>query len=39
MRYGVSMARRGWLEPADILNTQTAEEFARTIKSNENHLL
>jgi DNA polymerase (family 10) len=31
MRYGVSMARRGWLEPADILNTLPVGEFARAI--------
>jgi len=33
MRYGVSMARRGWLEPADILNTLPVGEFARAIQS------
>lgn len=27
MRYGVLMARRGWLGPADILNTLSAEPF------------
>ncbi len=32
MRYGVLMARRGWLEPGDILNTLPVEQFARTIK-------
>ena len=26
--YGVGMARKGWLGPADILNTRSAEEFA-----------
>jgi len=31
MRYGVVMARRGWLGPADIMNTLPAEEFARAI--------
>ena len=31
MRYGVTMARRAWLEPGDIVNTQNAEEFARAI--------
>lgn len=31
MRYGVSMARRGWLEASDILNTLPAAEFARAI--------
>lgn len=33
MRYGVSMARRGWLEPADILNTLSVEQFAQAIHS------
>jgi DNA polymerase (family X) len=28
MRYGVLMARRGWLEPRDVLNTLPAAEFA-----------
>jgi DNA polymerase (family 10) len=32
MRYGVLMARRGWLESGDILNTLPVEQFARTIK-------
>ncbi len=31
MRYGVSMARRGWLEPSDILNTLPAARFAAAI--------
>ncbi len=31
MRYGVSMARRGWLEASDILNTQSVAHFARAI--------
>jgi DNA polymerase (family 10) len=31
MQYGVRMARRGWLEASDILNTQSVEEFARLI--------
>jgi DNA polymerase (family 10) len=31
MRYGVTMARRAWLEPADILNTLPASDFARAI--------
>ena len=33
MRYGVLMARRGWLERGDILNTLPAEEFAQAIKA------
>ena len=31
MRYGVSMARRGWLEPSAILNTLPAAQFAAAI--------
>lgn len=31
MRYGVTMARRAWLEPSDIVNTQNAADFARMI--------
>ncbi|MEO8098680.1 MAG: DNA polymerase/3'-5' exonuclease PolX [Acidobacteriota bacterium] len=31
MRYGVIMARRAWLEPADIVNTQSAQGFAQAI--------
>jgi DNA polymerase (family X) len=31
MRYGVSMARRGWLEPSDILNTLPAAQFSAAI--------
>ena len=32
MSYGVRMARRGWLEAGDILNTLPAEQFAQEIK-------
>src|SRR6185436_2219142 len=31
MRYGVKMARRGWLEAADVLNTLPVEQFAKAI--------
>lgn len=31
MRYGVLMARRGWLEPGDILNTLPSEQFAAAL--------
>ena len=31
MSYGVRMARRGWLEAGDILNTLPADNFAKTI--------
>ena len=33
MRYGVLMARRGWLESGDILNTLPVKQFERAIKS------
>jgi hypothetical protein len=31
MRYGVTMARRAWLEPSDILNTLPVADFAKAI--------
>ncbi len=31
MSYGVRMARRGWLEPHDVLNTLSAAKFAKAI--------
>jgi DNA polymerase (family X) len=37
MRYGVSMARRGWLEPSDVLNTLPAAQFAKAIHAKQNH--
>jgi DNA polymerase (family 10) len=33
MRYGVLMARRGWLEAGDILNTLPVKQFAKAITS------
>jgi len=33
MGYGIRMARRGWLEAGDVVNTLTAGEFARAIGS------
>jgi DNA polymerase (family X) len=33
MGYGIRMARRGWLEPGDVINTRSAGEFARAIGS------
>ncbi|HEV3330090.1 MAG TPA: DNA polymerase/3'-5' exonuclease PolX [Bryobacteraceae bacterium] len=33
MRYGVITARRGWLGPADIMNTLPADRFAAALKS------
>jgi DNA polymerase (family 10) len=32
LRWAVDMARRGWLRPADILNTLPAEAFAAAVK-------
>ncbi len=31
MRFGVTMARRGWLEATDILNTLPVDQFAKAI--------
>jgi DNA polymerase (family X) len=31
MRYGVVTARRGWLGPADVMNTLSAEHFAQAL--------
>jgi len=33
MGYGIRMARRGWLEPGDVVNTRSAGEFAKAIPS------
>jgi DNA polymerase (family 10) len=33
VRYGVLTARRGWLGPADIMNTRDAGEFAHALKT------
>ena len=33
MRYGVGIARRGWCEAKDILNTLPATEFKSSLKS------
>jgi DNA polymerase (family 10) len=33
MQFGVLTARRGWLGPADIMNTRGADEFARALKT------
>jgi DNA polymerase (family 10) len=32
MRYGVLMARRGWLEAGDIMNTRPLREFQSLIR-------
>ena len=34
MRYGVAMARRGWLEASDVLNTLPLDQFTRSIRRN-----
>ncbi|MGA2434671.1 MAG: DNA polymerase/3'-5' exonuclease PolX [Bryobacteraceae bacterium] len=31
MRYGVGMARRGWLEPSDVANTLPLKEFTASV--------
>ena len=31
MRYGVTMARRGWLEASDVINTLPLEKFQQLI--------
>jgi DNA polymerase (family X) len=33
IRYGVLTARRGWLGPADVMNTLPADRFAEALKS------
>jgi len=33
VKYGVLTARRGWLGPADIMNTRDATEFAHALKT------
>jgi DNA polymerase (family 10) len=32
VRYGIDMARRGWLERSDVLNTRDAEAFAASVR-------
>ncbi len=29
MRFGIDQARRGWLEPDDVLNTRSAKQFTK----------
>ncbi len=33
MRFGVIMARRGWLEPSDVLNTKPLPEFEAALRN------
>jgi len=35
MRFGVSVARRGWCEKGDIINTRSLEEFEKLLKEGE----
>ena len=39
MSYGVRMARRGWLEAGDVLNTRSADEFAKAHPSSQMKLI
>jgi len=32
LRYGVDMARRGWLRRGEVLNTLPADDFAARVK-------
>jgi DNA polymerase (family 10) len=38
MRYGVNIARKGWLSPGDVLNTFTAEEVEAFFKNRRKNL-
>lgn len=35
MRFGVTMARRGWLEKGDVLNTLPVDQFLGSLRGNE----
>jgi hypothetical protein len=32
MRFGLAMARRGWLTPSDIINTLPVEKLLKTVR-------
>jgi DNA polymerase (family 10) len=32
MRFGIDQARRGWLEPKDVLNTRSWKELKKMLK-------
>jgi DNA polymerase (family 10) len=32
LRFGVDQARRGWIEPADVLNTRPWKELATLLR-------
>jgi DNA polymerase (family 10) len=34
LRWGVGVARRAWLEPQDVLNTRTVEDFRASLRRN-----
>jgi DNA polymerase (family 10) len=34
IRWGVTVARRAWLEPADVLNTQPVDRFRASLRRN-----
>ncbi len=36
--FGVGIARKGWLEPADVLNTMDIEEIKNFLKQRRNSL-
>jgi len=37
IRYGVTMARRGWLEKKDVINTLPCEEFLAALRAKPGH--
>jgi DNA polymerase (family X) len=34
LRWGVMVARRAWLEPGDVINTRTVDEFRASLRRN-----
>jgi len=32
MRFGLNQARRGWLEPKDVINTRSLKELTKLLK-------
>jgi len=35
MRFGIDQARRGWLEPADVINTRPLKEFRKLLRPDQ----
>ena len=35
LRWGVTVARRAWLEPGDVLNTLPVDAFRRSLRRNQ----